>query len=285
LTRRAIADGREFELDGGPDAALLLHGLTGSTFELHVVAERLHADGLRVLAPVMAGHGGVTRDLVGVPWTEWVAKASRDLARLHGARRRFVVGCSMGALVACALAHDHPEQVDGLVLLAPALELQVQGRFGAFLGGLFGGTTPLRDVIISKKAGSDVRDPEMRRRNPCLDGVPLGAVAELTALAAHVGWQLPGIAAPALVIAGGRDHTVTLRGARRIARRIGSGPAELVVLRESFHLVGVDVERDRCAEVTSRFLAALPVPGRRGGAAARAGRDRRGSRTRRTGGR
>jgi carboxylesterase len=260
LPRPAIDHGRELDLPGGPDAVLLLHGLTGSTFELHPIAERLHDAGLRCLAPVMAGHGGDPSDLLGVPWTEWVAKAARDLERLRGARRTFVVGCSMGALVACALAHDHPERVDGLVLLAPALRLQLHGRLGAFLGrrGL------LWRVIVPKSAGSDVRDPVMRARNTALPGVPLAAVAELESLAAHVDRQLPGIAAPAIVVAGARDHTVTVGGARRIARRIGSGPAELVVLPESYHLLGIDVERERCADDALRFLESLPVPGMAG---------------------
>ena len=117
--------------------------------------------------------------------------------------------------------------------------------------------------MIPKKAGSDVKDREMRDRNPCLDGVPLGAVSELAALAAHVDRGLPGIVAPALVIAARHDHTVALSGARRLARRIGSGPARLVVLEESWHLVGIDVERDRCAREVVEFLDALPVPGRR----------------------
>jgi carboxylesterase len=235
LARGGIEHGREFELRGGPDAVLLLHGLTGSTFEMHVVARRLGEAGMRCLAPMMAGHGGDARDLLGVPWPEWVAKARRELARLEGARRRFVVGCSMGALVACALAHDHPERVDGLVLLAPALELQLHGRLGALLGNL----GPLSRIVVPKRAGSDVRDPEMRERNrdSTLEGVPL--------------------------VAGAHDHTVTLGGARRLARRIGSGPAELVVLEDSWHLVGIDVERDLCADVAARFLSGLPVPGAR----------------------
>jgi carboxylesterase len=165
----------------------------------------------------------------------------------------------MGALVACALAHDQPARVDGLVLLAPALELAAQGRLAALLG-----RAPfLRDLVVPKRAGSDVRDPEMRARNPCLAGVPLAAVAELRALQAHVDRQLPGVAAPAIVIQGRHDHTVTVSGARRLARRIGSGPAELVLLERSFHLVGIDVERDRCAEAAAAFLSKLPIPGRR----------------------
>jgi carboxylesterase len=212
----------------------------------------------------MAGHGGVPGDLVGVAWTEWVAKAARDLDRLAGARRTVVVGCSMGALVACALAHDHPARVDGLVLLAPALELAWPGRLAALLG-----RCGLARVIVPKAAGSDVRDPEMRHRNPGLAGVPLGAVAELTRLAAHVDRQLPGIAVPTLVLAGARDHTVTLAGARRLARRLGSGPTSVRVLPQSQHLVGIDVEQERCAEEVLSFVESLPVPGQR---APRAGR-------------
>jgi carboxylesterase len=265
LGRDDIEHGAEYELPGGPDAVLLLHGLTGSTFELAPVARRLHALGLRCLAPVMAGHGGAAADLVGVPWTEWVGKARRDLARLEGARRTFVVGCSMGALVACALAHDQPARVDGLVLLAPALELALAGR----LGGVAARLPFTRNLVVPKRGGADVSDPEMRRRNPCLDGVPLAAIAELEALQAHVDRQLPGIAAPALVVHGARDHTVTLAGARRLARRIGSGPAELVVLKKSWHLVGIDVERERVADEAARFLQALPLPGRRSNRPAR----------------
>jgi len=254
-----IDHGDELELAGGPDAVLLLHGLTGSTFELFPVARRLHGDGHRVLAPLLAGHGGPARDLVGVPWTEWVAKARRDLARLEGARRTFVVGCSTGALVACVLAHEQPARVDGLVLLAPALQLALQGRLAALLGRL----PVLREQVIPKADGSDVSDPEMRRRNRCMDGVPLSSVAELSALAAHVGRILPSVTAPALVVHGAHDHTVTRAGAYRLARRLGSGPAEVVVLPRSFHLVGIDVERERCADETARFLEALPLPGRR----------------------
>jgi carboxylesterase len=264
LARIDIEHGREFELPGGPDAVLLLHGLTGSTFEMTHVARRLSAAGMRCLAPVMAGHGGAPEGLVGVGWREWVAKAHGDLMRLSGARRTFVVGCSMGALVACALAHDSPERVDGLVLLAPALQLQLYGK----LGGLLGRVPALREAVLPKRAGSDVADPEMRIRNRCMDGVPLAAVAELELLSAEVDRQLPGIAAPALVIAGAHDHTVTMSGVRRVARRIGSRPARLVVLPESWHLVGIDLERDRCAEEVAEFLEGLPVPGRRGRAPA-----------------
>lgn len=249
--------GGELDLAGGPDAALLLHGLTGSTFELYPLAARLHAAGLRVLAPVMAGHGGAPGALRGVPWSEWVAKAARDLARLRGARRTFVVGASMGGLVACALAHDHPAAIDGLALLAPALELSLPGRLAALLGRV----GPLRGWIVAK-GGFDSTDAEMRRRNRGLTAVPVGAVAQLAALSRHVERLLPRVSAPALVLMGARDHTVTVRGARRLAQALGSGPAPVRILPRSAHLLAIDLERDRCADEVLRFVEALAPPGR-----------------------
>ncbi len=260
-TAPARASREPFDLPGGPDAVLLLHGLTGSPFEMRHVAERLHERGLRCLAPVMAGHAGEPRELEGLPWSAWVEAALRDLARLEGARRTFVVGCSMGALVALELAHRAPARVDGLALLAPALRLAGTARLAAVLA-----RTPVAQLLPPvPKLGSDVRDPAMRAANPGLSGVPLSAVGELVRLARHVERLLPGIAAPAIVVAGRHDHTVRLSGARRVARRLGSGPARLVVLPRSFHLVGIDVERDRCAEEVADFLESIPAPDREAG--------------------
>jgi len=246
-------DGRPFDLPGGPDAALCLHGLTGSPFEVRYLAEALNRAGARCLGPAMAGHESLEA-LARTPWRDWVEEARRQLFRLEGARRTWVAGCSMGALVACTLARQFPDRVDALVLLAPALQLTWSGRLGAFLAR----HTPLARwrPHIPKRAGSDVADPEMRRLNPCMDAVPLAAVAELEALATRVDAELPGIRAPALVVAGGRDHTVTLFGAERMARRLGG--ARLVVLPESQHLVGIDVERDRCVAEVQAFLQSLP---------------------------
>ncbi|HET6439462.1 MAG TPA: alpha/beta fold hydrolase [Anaeromyxobacter sp.] len=243
--------GGELDLAGGPDAVLLLHGFTGSTFEVHPLAARLAAEGMRVLAPVMAGHGGAPGALREVRWAEWVEKAAGDLHRLNGARRTFLAGLSMGALVACALARERAGAVDGLVLLAPALRLTWPGRLAAWLGRL-----PLARQVILPKGSSDVGDPEMRRRNTCLEAIPLRTVSELAALAAHVDRLLPEVRTPALVLGGAHDGTVTAAGVRRMARRLPR--AELRFLDRSRHLLPIDVERDLCAEQVLRFLASLP---------------------------
>ncbi len=244
-----------FDLPGGPDAVLLLHGLTGSPFEMRYLAERLAAAGLRCRGPIMAGHPD-PRELARTPWRDWVAGARDELFRLAGARRTFVAGCSVGALVACALAHDHPDRVQGLALLAPALRLKLSGRLAALVGRA---PAAWRWATLPKRGGSDVRDPEMRRRNPCMEVMPLAAVAELTRFQGEVDRMLPAVRTPAIAVAGGQDHTVAFSGVERLAARLGGGPARVVVLPASWHLVGIDVERDRCAEEVRRFFESIPA--------------------------
>jgi len=255
--------GDPFDLPGGPDAALLLHGLTGSPFELWPVARRLNARGVRCRGPLLAGHGGDPRVLAGVGWESFVAGARRELLALEGARRTLLVGCSMGALVACALAHELPSRVDGLALLAPAFRLRAPGALAAFLAR----RTPLARLapLWPKLGGSDVRDQAMRRANPSMGAVPLRAVGALADLARHVEGLLPAIAAPVLLVLGGRDHTVSSAGARRAARRFGRWPCRVVELERSYHLVGIDVERERCADEVVRFFDGIPVARERRG--------------------
>ena len=148
---------------------LLLHGLTGTPFEVRPVADRLARNGVRCLAPVLAGHES-PEALARTSWLDWVGGARDALASLGETRRTLVVGSSMGALVACTLAAENPGRVDGVALLAPALELQPLGK----LAGWLARNTPVAGYVpqIPKGGGSDVGDPQARAANPCMESIP-----------------------------------------------------------------------------------------------------------------
>ncbi|MEI7705009.1 MAG: alpha/beta fold hydrolase [Deltaproteobacteria bacterium] len=256
--KAARGDGTAFDLPGRPggsDAALLLHGLTGTPFEVRPVADRLSRAGVRCLAPLLPGHES-PEALARTTWRDWVDGARRGLAALGETRRTMVVGSSMGGLVACVLAAENPGLVDGVALLAPALELQPLGK----LAGWLARHTPVARIFpaVSKGGGSDVSDPVARAANPCLDAIPFHAVAELLDLQVHVEALLPRVRCPALVIAGALDGTVTAAGARRMSGRMGGG-ARFVLLSRSRHLVGIDVERERVAADIQFFFDSIPV--------------------------
>src|SRR6266852_2399288 len=85
--------------DGG-DACLLLHGLTGSPAEVRPVGEALAGAGFRALGPLLPGHGTSPRDLETVTRFDVEDAAREALLSLRGARRVYLCGLSMGALLA-----------------------------------------------------------------------------------------------------------------------------------------------------------------------------------------
>jgi carboxylesterase len=63
------------------------------------------------------------------------------------------------------------------------------------------------------------------------------------------------------VLAGAHDHTVRLRGVRQLAEGLGGGSATLRVLPGSAHLLGIDADREACAEEVLAFVRALGPSG------------------------
>ena len=102
--RRMARPADPFALGDGPDACLLLHGLTGSPAEMRPVGEALAGAGFRAVGPVLPGHGTTPVDLYGVTRGDVIRAAESALLSLRGARRIFLCGLSMGSLLVIHLA-------------------------------------------------------------------------------------------------------------------------------------------------------------------------------------
>jgi esterase/lipase len=117
---RAGPDGRH------PKAALLIHGLGGTPYEMRDLGRALVEACYLVRAILLPGHGTVPGDLLEVDERAWIEATRRAIASFDGVAERLVlVGYSMGAALAIDQALHHPPlpgpELAGLVLLAPAL--------------------------------------------------------------------------------------------------------------------------------------------------------------------
>ena len=109
-----------FALGDGPDACLLLHGLTGSPAEMRPVGDALAAAGFRAVAPLLPGHGTTPESLIGVTAEDWidaVVAKYREVRVLHP--RLHIMGMCMGALLSAVLAQRERHAQGNLILLAP----------------------------------------------------------------------------------------------------------------------------------------------------------------------
>lgn len=242
------SDSEPFFRGAGSRGVLLVHGFTGSPFEMRLLGEDLAARGFAVEGVKLAGHVGTTRDLAASTWHDWYRSASDGMDRLRqrvGSDKIAVAGLSMGGLLTLELARQRGDELAAICVMAAPLWLPPQAETFARVTARL----PLiRRAALPKLAGSDIRDPEMKRRNGIAQGragMPLPALASLVELGAHLRDKLGDVKVPTLLMHSERDHTVPFACMDGIASRLGTREYQKVVLHESFHVITLDVERDR----------------------------------------
>jgi carboxylesterase len=238
----------DFPGEGGA-AALCLHGLTGTPYEVRPLGEALARRGIRARGPALPGHNETPQRLARVPHTAWLDAARSHLHELRTAGEPvFVVGLSMGGLLALDLAAAEP--VDGVIAIGTPLRLH---HPLAWLIPLFKHVSPMRP----KPEGSDICDAAARERHPSYDVMPLPALHELMRLQRRVRRRLARVTAPILVAHGAHDRTARPADARKIHSGVSSSIRELVFFGSSAHAVPVDHDGPRLGEVAGEFLLRL----------------------------
>jgi len=219
------------------------------------LGNRLHRAGHTVHGALTAGHGTTVEDLARTSWYDWLDSARAGLAALREhSDATVVIGLSMGALLALALAHDQPQRVNGVAVLSPALMLRDR-RIERYLP-LLRAAVPLlpRRWRSVAKPRRDIADPTARASSPAYDAIPLRSVVGLVQLQRHVRRLLPAIRQPVLAMHARQDHTCPLENVSYLERHLPVSP-QVELLDNSFHVITVDYDRERVAECVTRFVA------------------------------
>ena len=243
-------DASPFDLSGQGDAdaaALCVHGLTGTPYEVRPLAAAIAQRGIRALGLLLPGHGTSPEELARLRYSDWVDAVHEEYRALLAQHNRvFVVGLSLGGVLCLDLASR--ERPDAIAVVGTPLRLR----------------TPVRQLVplakhlmpmLEKREGSDIRDPEARARHPGYPRMPLASVHELVRLQRRVTAGLGRIRAPVLVAHGAHDRTADPRDAERILQGLGSARKEHKVYPDSGHVVPVDYDGERLAAAIADFLA------------------------------
>lgn len=247
-TSPPAVDAAPFDLPGkGRAAALCLHGLTGTPYEVRPVGEALSASGIRALGPALPGHNVSPERLGEVcheDWLEAAWRAQRSLRQEHDVV--FGVGLSMGGLLTLCMAAEGAFDAAAVVgvplrLAQPVASLVPLARFFV--------------TSVPKRGGSDIRDSQARARHPGYPVMPLAAVYQLQRLQRRVRRSLPQVDAPLMVAHGAHDRTANPADAREIASKVATLQVECLVLENSAHVVPVDHDGKVLADSVARFFA------------------------------
>ncbi len=255
----AGVDTNEFFLPGAGVSALLIHGLTGTPYEMRYLGDQLAARGVRVRGVKLAGHAGAPEELGATGYDNWYESVVNRLEELRQfGEPNVVVGLSMGAVLAARLTADQRESVAGLTMLAPSFFLPTSVT--AILRGVRMLGSVADRLYLHNPGESDIHDAAARSVHPDCKLMPLSAPLRLLDLSAVVKPMLARITQPALVMHSRRDHTCPMRkNVDYVMKHLGSSEKRAVVLDESYHVITVDSEKERVASEVAEFVERFRV--------------------------
>jgi acylglycerol lipase len=231
---------------------LIAHGAAEHGGRYAWTAGQLTARGHAVYAVDHRGHG---RSAGPRAYVDRIDNAVTDLHALadlarerHPSTPVFLLGHSMGGLIAIAYALRHQDELDGLVLSAPlaVLEANAPTRVASRVLSAVAPRLP-----VYKIDGSTVsRDPEVVR---AYDSDPLNhrgmlparTVGELAATVATFPERLPELRLPILTVYGSGDRLVDNAGSVLVDERSSAPDSTLIAYDGLYHEVLNEPERDR----------------------------------------
>lgn len=234
-------------------AVLLLHGFTGSPWEVRPLGEALAARGAHVVCPRLPGHGTTPEAMLWAGWPQWLGAATTALEGLGSAPRVALVGLSMGGLLSMVLAARFPTRVQGLVLLAPALKLRdMRLKVLRRLRRL-----PLLELGPKwvPKESTDIELAEARAQSPLLSRFPLVRLFDLFELQDQAALAETGIGCPSLIVGAVNDHVVDVEAVQALQRRLPC--SRLLLLQRGFHIIPRDVDRALALTEVAHFVQGL----------------------------
>jgi len=240
--------------------------------EMRLLGLGLHARGYTVAGVQLAGHCGSVEDLLATGRTDWYGSVQRAADALrHKVDHLFVAGLSMGALLALKLAADRADLVAGvgvygatfrhdgwaiprlarLTFLLPLLKQLGIGRSRMFMEQPPYG---LRDERLRARVSAAMLGGDSGAAG--LPGNPWFSLSELFLLSRSVRRALPQVAAPCLIVHSSNDDIASLYNAKLVQRQV-SGPTELLLFRDSYHMITIDRERRTLIAQSARFFEAI----------------------------
>ena len=234
---------------GNEKCFLLIHGYTGSPYEMIYIAEGVNRElGWTVRVPRLPGHATYTEDFLETGKRDWKRKVFDEYMEMRSECEEVVVGgLSMGGILSVILASKF--DVKRIVLYAPAFITAFQ-RYIPLTMVL----SPFLKKTKKKYPPKEEDDPIKRRlREEYWVYNFYKQSWEFFKLQFEGRKALFKFSGEALVVVSKSDRTVPIAVKDYLDQKMG-GRKRFVVLEKSQHVLTVDVEKEQVLEETLKFL-------------------------------
>ncbi|HTJ36418.1 MAG TPA: lysophospholipase [Dactylosporangium sp.] len=248
---------------GASGVVVLSHGMGEHARRYDHVIARLGDLGLAVYAPDHRGHGrsGGKRLLARriAEYTDDLDLLFTEVRGRHPGQTPFLIGHSMGAMIALAYALEHQADLRGLVLSGtPVLPGKGISKPAIAVAKVLGRIAPGAPVqaLPSKLISKDPAVVAKYDADPLVHHgkVPAGLGGAMLTQMAEFQRRLPELTLPTLVLHGSEDGLVAAESSRLIAERAGSKDLTLHVYDGLHHEVYNEPEQDRVLDDLAAWL-------------------------------
>jgi acylglycerol lipase len=237
---------------------LLVHGLGAYSARWGFLAGRLAARGYASYAIELRGFGGTPerpRGHIGSfrIWDRDILALRETIGRDFPGKKVFLLGESMGGLIAFALAGRNPDLFTGQVLISPAFKNAMKFPLSAYVKtALFLPFNPKLMLDLPYTSEMVTRDPDylkvMAESPDEIRVASLKLLAGVLTAQARSGRVAKKLAVPALFLIPGVDFIIDESGSRKIFGKIAIADKTIIEYPDMYHALSIDLGRERVFE-------------------------------------
>ncbi len=231
---------------------VFLHGFLGSPNQFASLAQYVYDLGYASAAPLLPGHGGTARDFAKSSRWQWVDCVHESVHRYADLYPNvFLVGHSMGGLLAICESTCNKAHVKGLILMNTAVKIHLKSRPSLYGANNFFSRHPIYNRI--DRYYKENNSVQVEHLPQTLGWMP--RVMDLVGLSRQAVRVLPQVKVPVLITQSRKDEAVLWRSAEMIANGLINCPyRKLVYLQRSWHSYYFKREQQQLQDEIKCFL-------------------------------
>ncbi|OLS30062.1 MAG: Thermostable monoacylglycerol lipase [Candidatus Heimdallarchaeota archaeon AB_125] len=228
---------------------LLIHGFTGTHYEMNPLAEFLEKQGFSVDNITLPGHETSIDDLNKTNWTEWIDFAQTKLDKMKKKYENvYVCGLSMGGALTLLLGSRNRD-LAGIIPLAAVYKVP-DWRMYLIIG------IPFLGLIYPKHKNEETgwEDLEALSTHKSYGYYPIRAIKQIYKLLREVKKSIHRIEVPILVVNSKNDPGIPLSFAEDIMKTVNSTDKTLVIINQGGHVIPKDAGRHQLFEEIEKWM-------------------------------
>jgi len=225
---------------------LIVHGFTGTPYEIRPLGDYLAAEGHTVLGVRLAGHATDLTDLSRVCWRDWMLTIEDGLNLLKGVSdQQIVLGLSLGGALTLLTAAHYP--ITAFVTLSALCNLPNNWRV-TFL--------PILKFIMPYADNFEPQTEEELKTegHPYYARVSTHAASEVNTFLRELWAGIPSVRVPALLIQARHDAQIPPESMDLIYEHIASPDKQRVWIEHGGHVITLGPDRQIAFDAIGQFV-------------------------------